>query len=487
MPWHKVHEHSECPISKPWAVVKDGGGPVVGCHATETAANKQLAALYASEEDKPMSGMKTRTRVAGPMAVEGDHSGDGRMIEHGAVTWDGVLPAPIVFDILEGDHSGPTIGAVEEVFRRPDGVLWGEGYVEDSDVPQVQEWVTRARELLDQGAVGVSVGMDSEVVELRVKRDVMSELETEPIPDASGERLVVATFARDDALEVITSARFRHLAIVDTAAIVTPAGERFSVVPTGAVAAAGMVAEWLGHEHFFDDPKFGDPSSDPRLRYDPERDLWSCPNTVNLETGQVFGHITPMGICLRGRPDRCVNPPDGDLEGFMRGRAPAAGGRRTGVISCGGGSSHCDIGIGIIEATQFYDKVGHGTADVRVGRDRYGIWYAGMIRPGTSSDDIYRFAASDVSGHWEYPLHGVRNRATLVGLPSVSVGGFPKGYLTYDEFRSGLAAAGGITVEDGCGSLYGELEETSDIDARLARIEMALGEMYAAHLLARDR
>lgn len=50
MPWHKVKNHSDCPPGNPWAVVKDADGTVSGCHATESSANRQLAALYASEE-----------------------------------------------------------------------------------------------------------------------------------------------------------------------------------------------------------------------------------------------------------------------------------------------------------------------------------------------------------------------------------------------------------------------------------------------------
>jgi len=50
MPWHKTKNHSDCPAGKPIAVVKDADGTVAGCHATESSANKQLAALYASEE-----------------------------------------------------------------------------------------------------------------------------------------------------------------------------------------------------------------------------------------------------------------------------------------------------------------------------------------------------------------------------------------------------------------------------------------------------
>jgi hypothetical protein len=316
---------------------------------------------------------------------------------------------------------------------------------------------------------------------------MMSDGDVAPTLEESldGQRYVMARFAADDVLEVTTFGRPRHLAIVDTAAW---AQAKISVVTTGAIAASALAGDWSGHEWMFDDPKFGDYATDSRLRYDPDRGVWSCPPTLT-DDGHYFGHITPMGICLRGRPDRCVTPPDGDLEGFMRGRAPAAGGRRTGVVTVvdRGQHGHCQTGVGVVAATQFYDG-GWGAADVRVGRDRYGIWFSGMARPGITEDQAYQLCAADVSGHWEYPLNGLRNRATLVGLPAVDVGGFPKGIYTYEEFKGGLAAAAGIDVEEGCGSLYGELLETagSDIDGRLARIEMALGEMYAAHLRAQD-
>src|SRR5690606_24929044 len=60
MPWH-VAESSQCPASRPWAVIKDDDGEVEGCHATEAEANKQLAALNASEGEE--SKMTTVTEV----------------------------------------------------------------------------------------------------------------------------------------------------------------------------------------------------------------------------------------------------------------------------------------------------------------------------------------------------------------------------------------------------------------------------------------
>lgn len=48
MPWH-VGRHDQCPVSKPFGVIKDADGSVAGCHATKEQAQQQLAALYAKE------------------------------------------------------------------------------------------------------------------------------------------------------------------------------------------------------------------------------------------------------------------------------------------------------------------------------------------------------------------------------------------------------------------------------------------------------
>lgn len=54
MPWH-IGSSSECPGSKPHAVIKDSDDTVAGCHPTKKAAAKQLAALYASENSSEVS------------------------------------------------------------------------------------------------------------------------------------------------------------------------------------------------------------------------------------------------------------------------------------------------------------------------------------------------------------------------------------------------------------------------------------------------
>lgn len=58
MPWHTVKDHTECGEGK-WAVVKDDGGEVEGCHMSEEDANKQMAALYANTGDVHRAKMST--------------------------------------------------------------------------------------------------------------------------------------------------------------------------------------------------------------------------------------------------------------------------------------------------------------------------------------------------------------------------------------------------------------------------------------------
>lgn len=49
MPWKIVKNAGSCDESKPYAVVKETDGKVVGCHETREGANEQLRALYVNE------------------------------------------------------------------------------------------------------------------------------------------------------------------------------------------------------------------------------------------------------------------------------------------------------------------------------------------------------------------------------------------------------------------------------------------------------
>lgn len=49
---YQIRKSDECPESKPWAVIKESDGKVMGCHETEADARRQLAALNANEPEQ---------------------------------------------------------------------------------------------------------------------------------------------------------------------------------------------------------------------------------------------------------------------------------------------------------------------------------------------------------------------------------------------------------------------------------------------------
>lgn len=105
MPW-SVAKSDRCPTSRPWAVIKDADGSIEGCHATKADANKQLAALNATESNGDAMVGKLKVREKPPKlcyrSVEfraTEPATDGRTLEgYGAVFND-----PTTIETFFGD------------------------------------------------------------------------------------------------------------------------------------------------------------------------------------------------------------------------------------------------------------------------------------------------------------------------------------------------------------------------------------------------
>lgn len=61
MPWTIVENHGDCPSSRPFGVVKENDGELEGCHETRDAAQQQIAALEASENESSQNNMNGST------------------------------------------------------------------------------------------------------------------------------------------------------------------------------------------------------------------------------------------------------------------------------------------------------------------------------------------------------------------------------------------------------------------------------------------
>jgi hypothetical protein len=465
---------------------------------------------------------------SGVIAIEGSPTGDGRMLETGALRWE-TLPIPLIWDREEGDHSGQVVGSVTNIWRDSDtGAIMAEGDLSISDDEMTSAAVARVRELLTEGAVGVSVGLDSETVEFRADPDLLPEEDevliaalggdaTLPVAETSrpwsgaaarnrvfnaamsGESIdlgymrkaflyqdpnedpntkgawklgvadvvngkltliprgVAATaggrgvgavsglseneksrlesricrlYARiresnsewgdcpfnvemttlvrvshDDSLNVVTSARVRHLALVDTPAI---ADARIALV--AAIAAvvdqAPFANPTYGQSHHFD----------PRLRAQtPERPgeavTYGAPLTI--EDDRITGHAALWGRCHAGFRNRCVVPPRGaEYSRFLHGEA--APGIPTGPLTVG--TTHAKMEDSAVEAFEHYAHTGRAVADVTVGEDHLGLWVSGRLRPGITDRDIADLRGSSLSGDWR-PVNG---KYRLCGLLAVN-------------------------------------------------------------------
>lgn len=129
MPYSKVEGHSECSDGE-IAVVKDEDGELMGCHASDEAADEQITALQISEAEKAMSGLQDLlSELKGEAGTQGDPTVKGaqlgRMIRSARERAE--MSREDLAEEMSGDgaRAASTIGQIEraEIDGVPDEVL----------------------------------------------------------------------------------------------------------------------------------------------------------------------------------------------------------------------------------------------------------------------------------------------------------------------------------------------------------------------------
>lgn len=439
---------------------------------TGTTRRAALAAFSDLTEPQPASAPATGaptdtpapapgTAWAGPIAVEGDLTGDGRVIAPGALYWD-TLPIPfrvVVSDV--GGHDGAEVcGRIDSLTRLDGGLIWGEG-VFDTASPTG----TEAARLVAEGMrTGVSIDTDDVDFEVRVAADLVPSDLIEGVEDPNGGdpgpfevgpdgRVKVAEMSSDDEVTVIRSARIRAATIV--------------AVPAFEQARISLVAAATD----------GDPSSHPSHAYEDVDDDRLTPDALAALTasaipaeppeawfadpgltgptaiyvtrdGRVFGHLAVWGTCHIGLPGRCVEPPrsPSNYAYFRTGAVYTAEGTQVAVGHITLGTGHAGPAASARAAAEHYDNTGTVVVDVAAGEDAHGIWVAGAVRPGTTPDQIRALRAAPLSGDWRT----IGGNLELVGALAVNVPGFPvprpRGKIAADEMVTLVAA--GVVAPD---------------------------------------
>ena len=196
------------------------------------------------------------------------------------------------------------------------------------------------------------------------------------------------------------------------------------------VASGTLLRDLRPPRDAFDNPRFNRPSGGRVV-------------PLTSEFHHVYGHLA---LWDTPHVTRKVKPPrDDDFSSFYTG----------GNVLCDDGSyvpvgrafiggDHPDVHLAAQQALDRYTATSLAWADIRVGKDRFGIWYAGVTRPGISEELTYAARASGISGDWR----PIRGRLRLIAALSSNTRGFE----VYEEGAAdencALIASAGLPPEE---------------------------------------
>lgn len=251
----------------------------------------------------------------------------------------------------------------------------------------------------------------------------------------------------------------------------TPEGEPG---PSISLAASGG---WCAPSEWFKDPELKKPT--PIQFVEEERGI------------RIFGHLAEWGVCHIGLGGTCVEAPTSasNYSYFLLGQIDTDEGPiRVGNFTIGTG--HAALRLGARPAAAHYDDTGTVWADVNVGEDSFGIWFAGWVRPGVSEEMLYAAKASGrLSGDWREIVRGSEELELIAAL-SVNVEGFPTPRPQVGILAGGqtaLVAAGIVEPEPKSGTItvkYGLSDDDKREIAVAVATEMAARETRKAKMSA---
>ena len=399
-------------------------------------------------------------RWEGVIAREGEMTGDGRLIEDGALRWDDLpIPLRVAFKDVGGHDGAEVCGRIETVERRDGGDIYATGTFDLGSAVGAEAF----RQVREQMSNGVSIDTDDVAFRIMAKADMPEADVADSGNGSDGEtdpegRIKVAAMSSSDELTVIESARLRAATLVAVPAFATArvyaAGQAPST-PEPAERDENADSEEKMARSADADPLSRDsltaaaiPTAPPEAWFkDPA--LTGPTALVVEDDGRVYGHIAAWGTCHIGQIGKCVEPPTSpsNYAYFRTGALQTAEGTSVAVGHLTMGTGHAGPRDSANAAAEHYDNTGTVFADVAAGEDAYGIWVAGSLRPGITPEQVRVARSAPISGDWRT----IRGSLELVGALAVNVPGFPvprpQGLLASGEVKS-LQASGVVAHDD---------------------------------------
>lgn len=433
---HTVQANAEgCPTDNPWGVM-DADGNKVSCHSTEAEA--EAAATAADEAPAAGDAGNAEVPFSAVLAVEGVETGDGLMLEVGGASWrNPPLPLMIQVENAGGGHMGAVLGGRIDSIQVEDRRITARGFL----VPGASDEATAAVDLVrSQTLRFVSIDVGQADVEYEVRSvdeegwpvDVLARFRTYEIMGAT----VTPFPALADAVIWLDGEQ----APMETATTLPeppePVEEPEVVDGEGGPMLLLASAADLPPLSWFE-------RSDLHDEYAREAEERGFAPMVRERDGRVWGYLAWWGVCHTRFQGQCLTPPSSEAQYayFTTGTRAASCGPdcgdhevhevATGVLTVGTG--HADESWDVARTVAHYDNTGTAVADIAIGEDSLGIFFAGAVRSGATREQIETLCAGALSGDWRR----LGGSLELVAALSVNVPGFP-----LVAPRAHLAAAG---------------------------------------------
>jgi hypothetical protein len=344
-----------------------------------------------------------------PLVIpEGVESGDGRVMEKGALTTR-ELPLPLLWQIQTGEgHNGSVVvGKIVFMERTDSGIGNAKGYFDKGAYGQEAERLVRG---------GFIRGVSADLDQFEADEEVQEVKESSDTKIESGK--IKIKKARVMAVTLVPKPAFQECSIQladelggEEEEVNIPDGvyvEGVNPLDASALVACGMIAGAIPvvpPKEWFNNPKLSGPT----------------PLTVD-DSGKVYGHIAAwhvdhIGMSMGTKPPRSRSGYSYFHTGILR--TDDGSDVPVGQLTLAGG--HAPLEASASEAVRHYDDTASAIADVHAGEDAYGIWVAGSLRPGSTPEQIRALRASAPSGDWR----PIKNSLELVAVCQVNVPGFP--------------------------------------------------------------
>jgi hypothetical protein len=348
-------------------------------------ATAEIAAFEDGDEDN------LPERFDGVLIIEDEDTTDGRFIEAGALSWR-ELPLPLLMPNDNGGHGTDRIAGKIETLERVGNDLRMNGAFDLSG----EEGKEAARLVRDSLLRWVSA--DVEIIDADM-------VETDDCEEIDGEKFCQWKFIlKDGRIMGGTLVPFPAF----PGAVVVPEGQKIPA-DTGDGRPVVMASAKVTVD-YFRDPEFK------------EIQNWTSVDA----NGRVTGHLFEWGECHAGYLNTCVTP-DALMEATNLDRSNGIGhvvladGTEVGTAPlCLKGHSTDDMDLA--RASDWMNDPRNAVADVVYGKDKFGVWFSGVLRPTATPEQIYELRASGVSGEW----HWKDGERILLGA-CVNVPGYKKG------------------------------------------------------------